>query len=426
MHASATPVELADLRLMVGHCECVQVSESLEAVHARFAQHPYEFMAVLDGERVLGLCSRQRIGMVLGARYGFALYSRSPVRNVLVQHTSAMLGHPISDVLATVFSRSEDTMFDDVVLVDEEGRMLGLIFARTLVRLQNALLLEKIEQLEKRQREINQKNEQMEEDLRLAREIQLALLPETLLKFSAKGDSKQGFHFYHRFQPAGVVSGDFFHLLRLSERAVGVLVCDVMGHGVRSAFITAMLRTLVEELRQFGEDPGELLTRVNAELKAILRQMGQPMFATAFYLVADLITGEMRFSRAGHPNPMHLNRAAGEVKPLRCLPGTQGPALGVFPDARYGTSFGRLATNDCLFLFTDGLYEVFDTSATEFGRDRLAEAIQRRRQSPLAELVDEVFGEVLNYSASHQFEDDVCLVGLEVSELGRHLPPLPR
>jgi serine phosphatase RsbU (regulator of sigma subunit) len=411
-----SPVEQADLREMVGHNECVQAEETLEEVHKRFAQHQFEFMAVMDGPTVLGICSRQQIGMVLGARFGFSLYSRSPVREFLVkQMTGATVGQPISDVLTKVFSRSEETLFDDVVLLDEQGRTLGLIFARTLVRLQHALVREKIQQLEKRQREINQKNEQLEDDLRLAHEIQLALLPDEFLNVPLKpAEHESSLRFYHRYKPAGLVSGDFFHVLRISDDSVGVFICDVMGHGVRSAFITAMLRALVEELRQFGEDPGELLTHVNGELKAILKQVGNPMFATAFYLVADVRRGNVRFARAVHPPPLQLNRRTGEVKPLCCLPGTEGPALGVFPTARYGNSSGSLDASDCIFLFTDGLYEVFDAASNEFGRERLTDAIHSRCAMPLQQLVDDVFGEVLTHSVNHEFEDDVCLVGMEI------------
>jgi len=158
MHdASTSPVEQADLRLMIGHRECVQAAESLETVHKRFAQHEFQFMAVLDGPRVVGLCSRQQVGMVLGGRFGFAIHSRSPVREMLVKETTAAtVGEAISEVLARVFSRPDPTLFDDVVLLDEQGGLLGLIFARTLVRLQNAFLLEKIQQLEIKQRDINQ------------------------------------------------------------------------------------------------------------------------------------------------------------------------------------------------------------------------------------------------------------------------------
>jgi serine phosphatase RsbU (regulator of sigma subunit) len=84
--------------------------------------------------------------------------------------------------------------------------------------------------------------------------------------------------------PTGDVSGDFFNVFPIGEKAAGIFICDVMGHGVRSALITSMIRGLVEEHVQAVADPGELLTRVNRALAVILKQADTTMFATCFYV----------------------------------------------------------------------------------------------------------------------------------------------
>jgi len=89
-----------DLLRMVGHRENVQANETLQAVHKRFAQRQFGFMAVLDGVRLLGLCSRQQIGMILGARFGFAIHSGKPIREHLLGETTRVgINEPISRVL---------------------------------------------------------------------------------------------------------------------------------------------------------------------------------------------------------------------------------------------------------------------------------------------------------------------------------------
>ena len=93
--------------------------------------------------------------------------------------------------------------------------------------------------------------------------------------------------FSHRYQPASEVSGDFFTVVRLSDETAGVFICDVMGHGVRSALVTAMLRAMVEELSSEASDPGNLLTRMNRDLRIILRESDDLMFATTYYLVKE-------------------------------------------------------------------------------------------------------------------------------------------
>ena len=373
-------------------------------------------MAVLDGERFLGLCSRQQVGILLGARFGFAMYSRRPVSELLVPEiTIIRIGQPLAEVLTLTCSRPDTRLFDDVPLLDEAGHFEGIIYSRTLVRRQNELLQEKIGQLETKQKEINEKNEQMEGDLQLAREVQIAMLPSHFPDVSATGPAgKLSLHFSHRYESAGVVSGDFFHILKVADGVAGVFICDVMGHGVRSAFLTATLRALVEEMRSSGDDPAELLTRVNRELMNILKPTVNLLYATAFYLVADLVRGEIRYAKAGHPHPLRYQRAGGKVTALDCVHGAKGPALGLNARAQYCTCTAPLHAGDLLLLFTDGIYEVFDAREVEYGPERLAAGVVSRRELPLESLVEGLFTDARNHAATKMFDDDVCLVALEV------------
>jgi serine phosphatase RsbU (regulator of sigma subunit) len=189
-----------------------------------------------------------------------------------------------------------------------------------------------------------------------------------------------------------------------------------MGHGVRSAFVTAVLRALVEETRTLGNKPGELLTGINAELMHILKPMDSPLYATAFYLVADIGECQIRFARAGHPNPLVMHRQTGEVKALKCADGMQGPALGMSVNARYSCNECPLEPDTLILLFTDGIYEVFDTDEKEFGLKRLVSAFQERREQPLDAILDGLIGQARNHSATKEFDDDICLVALDTRQ----------
>lgn len=156
-----------------------------------------------------------------------------------------------------------------------------------------------------RTRELSEKNAAMEEDLRMARELQMALLPQrfpTLPRGAAHAAS--AVKFCSIFHPASSVSGDFFNVVRVSETAVGVFICDVMGHGVRAALVTAMMRALEEQLGDSAGNPGALLTEINRGLSSILRQSGTTLFATACYLIADVATSRIAYANAGHPSPL--------------------------------------------------------------------------------------------------------------------------
>lgn len=264
-------------------------------------------------------------------------------------------------------------------------------------------------------RELSAKNLEMEDDLKMAREIQLTMLPQQYPAFPRDLGSASAFQFTHRYLPTGSVGGDFFTISALSETQAGVFVCDVAGHGVRSALVTAMIRALVEELKPLALNPGEFLTKLNSDLCAILHQTGTPLLTTAFYLAADWNTGVMRYANAGHPKPLHVRRSAAQVVPILNASGKSQPALGLMEDARYQTSEILLSPDDLILLFTDGLIEVQSPNSDLYTQQLLLGAVQRRIHTPAAQLFDELLKEVRQFSGDATFTDDVCLVGVELA-----------
>jgi sigma-B regulation protein RsbU (phosphoserine phosphatase) len=263
---------------------------------------------------------------------------------------------------------------------------------------------------------LRKKNEQMEEDLKMAREIQQTMLPQKYPCFPRDaGPGETRFRFSHRYHPTGAVGGDYFNVLALSDTEAGVFICDVMGHGVRSALIAAMVWALVEELKPLGGDPGKLLTHLNRDLCAILKHTGSPTLTTAFYLVADSVTGQLRYANAGHPKPLLVHRRDGTVEALVNSDGKSRPALGLFEDAVYGTSQCPVAGDDLVMLFTDGLYEVEGRNQTLYTLEMLMENVRQHAQRPVSDLFDEVLAEIRRFAVGPDFVDDVCLVGMEVA-----------
>jgi len=272
-------------------------------------------------------------------------------------------------------------------------------------------------ELARSQAELQKKNEIMEADLKMAREIQLAMLPQQYPSFPLGAQPDQSLlQFRHRYHPTGQVGGDFFNILALAPNKAGLFICDVMGHGVRSALVTAMVRALVEELRPMAADPGQLLTRINRDIRSILQQTGTPLFTTAFYLVADLETRQITYANAGHPRPFLIHRGRGEVEILKYADGRARPALGLFENTTYPTASHPLAGGDIVMLFTDGLYEVEGPGHAEFSQDQLMEAVRRHAHLHCDELFNELLKEIPEFAQGHEFTDDVCLVGMEASE----------
>lgn len=302
-------------------------------------------------------------------------------------------------------------------LKDAQGQIIGLqgmFWDITMQKLAEERIRKAHDELARSQEELRVKNLLMQDDLKMAREIQVAMLPQqypVLPRDAAPADS--AFQFTHRYLPTGTVGGDFFSVIPLSDTEVAVFICDVAGHGVRSALVTAMVRALVQELSAFAHDPGQFMTKLNFELFTILKHTGTPVLTTAFYLVADATTGAMRYANAGHPKPLHAQRSAGQVVTLSNATKKSQPALGLFENAPYQTSQTTLAPGDLVMLFTDGLYEVHAEDQSIYTQTMLTAATHQRLVSPAALLFDELLAEVRAYSANGEFDDDVCIVGLE-------------
>jgi sigma-B regulation protein RsbU (phosphoserine phosphatase) len=307
-----------------------------------------------------------------------------------------------------------------VPLHNEGGETIGLVgIGRDITARKQAE-----EKLAQYTRELQERNAEMRDDLEMAREVQLAFLPQQFPSFPRDVPSEQSaLRFYSRYLPATALGGDFFHVAPISETAAGILICDVMGHGVRAALGTAMNRALLEELSAYAGEPGEFLTQMNRALVSILRRTRSPLFASAFYLTIDAATGRLRYANGGHPRPLLVQRAAGAVSLLENPGQRAGPALGVFGDSQYAVRETTVAAGDLLVLYTDGLYEVENAAGQLYDQPLLHQVIQARAQLPTDELFDQTVAEVRAFSATQSFADDVCLVGIEVDHF---VQPPPR
>ena len=257
------------------------------------------------------------------------------------------------------------------------------------------------------------KNEAYEEELLLAREIQQALASELFPAATAADQSHLTFG--ARYIPISGLAGDFFEVMKVSEGCYGLLICDVMGHGVRSALIVAMLRGLLEKQRAQAAEPGLFLQGLNEGLAAILERAGTTMFATAFFGVIDLASGTFKYACAGHPGPIISGQHG--VRQLASARREKGPGLGLVKGASYPTGELALAEIDRIVLFTDGVLEAENQSGEPFFENRLMEIIATKSHDPLESLLDGILSSVLAFSEGQRFDDDVCLLGIGITRV---------
>lgn len=272
--------------------------------------------------------------------------------------------------------------------------------------------------------ELALKTAEIQRDLQVAREFQEALMPRAYPQIPPP-DASDPFHltFHHVYKPASTVGGDFFDVLKLSDHRAGILIADVMGHGARSALVTAILRTLVQDLAKQTNDPAKLLAMINKRFYDVIEHGGYFIFVSAFYMIIDTEKGVATYASAGHPPPLLAERARRTVRPL--IHRLQdNPALGVFPDSHY-TSFASFMAKDDTFLFyTDGIVEARNAEGEEFGLERLCQVLARNIDVDVKRVSKAVIDAVIEFTGSSPLTDDLCLVGVTASPRGVSDPAL--
>jgi len=259
------------------------------------------------------------------------------------------------------------------------------------------------------------RNTEMEADLDMAREVQLAMLPREYPTFPAGVAPEDSFlKFSHFYRPSTTLGGDFFFILPVSNHQVGLFACDVMGHGMRAALITAIMRSMVEELKPVADNPGEFLSRMNREFMTILRDAEEFMFVSASYILFDLKAKRLVFSDAGHPNPLLTNRTLQTAIPLRDKPEPLGPAFGIVDKYHYPSIERPLAQGDGVLIYTDGITEVEGANREQYGEERLFKSAGHHLALPPDELLPAMVAEAEKFATNSTFDDDVCLVMAEV------------
>lgn len=199
--------------------------------------------------------------------------------------------------------------------------------------------------------------ERMQEELQLAATVQREFIPK-------HPPEVEGLNLGVVFRPAGYVSGDIFEFTVLDDEHVGFFLGDAVGHGVPAALLTLVIAKSLRKLdRVDGEftivEPAEALRRLNLELTD--RPGAGHRFATAVYGIINTNTREVTLAGAGHPAPMVLREGQSSVERIE----TDGPLLGVFPQAEFTEAHFTLGERDSLVIYSDGFETVYHESGAD-------------------------------------------------------------
>lgn len=221
------------------------------------------------------------------------------------------------------------------------------------------------------------RQERIAREMELAHDLQLKLLP-ALEPFSAHADVAA------RCMPAESVGGDFYHLFRLPQGRLGVVIGDVSSHGFGAALIMALAMSAISIYASEGDPPARVLQRVHDAL--IDELTSTEMYLTLFYGVLDPAAGGICYASAGHSHAFRV-RGNGSAERLAAT----SPPLGIVDLEHYGeerTSW--CAGEDLLFLFTDGLSDALGIGETA-GEEALLNAVVEARSAGTDELIERVF-----------------------------------
>ena len=275
-----------------------------------------------------------------------------------------------------------------------------------IVEMQRALT-EQTEVISATLAELQEAHAAIERDLRQARTIQQALVPERHRDFGAASVSLL-------FKPCGHVGGDLVGMFSPSRDRVAFYALDVSGHGITSAMVTARVASYLNPV--FADDnialarqverplamrhPDEVVWRLNQRLVA---DPGVDEYLTMVYATVDLAAAEIRFVQAGHPSPLLI-----PVSGAPRFVGTAGLPVGLIGEVRHETTVLRLSPGDRLLLYSDGFTEAITRTGDMLGEDGLMRLVSECGPARGTEFLDDLFWRLTQeMPAQSRLEDDV-------------------
>jgi phosphoserine phosphatase RsbU/P len=251
----------------------------------------------------------------------------------------------------------------------------------------------------------------LEEELRIARQIQMSLLPRGPLDFP-------GITMTALCVPAREVGGDYYDFFHVGDRQLGVLIADVSGKGTSAALYMAELKGLMLSLSQIYKSPRQLLMEVN---RIISENLDTRSFITMTYGLLDLAKGTMTFARAGHTPMVYLRgdvdgsqaqvlAPSGIVVGLR-IPGANEKFSELLEEERFDLHKG-----DVLALYTDGITEAMDAGSDLFGDARLSRLITEHGHLDTADLRERILREIEAFVGGADQHDDMTMILIKIEE----------
>src|SRR6202008_3384385 len=235
-------------------------------------------------------------------------------------------------------------------------------------------------------------------ELEMARQIQLSILPHSIPKLS-------GLEIAARFLPMTSVAGDFYDFIHIDGKHIGILIADVSGHGLPSALLASMLQVSLTGQAGHASEPSKVLAGLN---RALCGKFADN-FVTAAYVYVDLEKSLMRYAGAGHPPVLQWRNSTGKTAKVL----ENGLVLGMIEDAIYEALEFPLEPGDRYVLYTDGVPEAANPSEEQFGVERFMRFIENNKHLGADQFVQTFLTELSRWSgrtAEQGQQDEITLL----------------
>jgi serine phosphatase RsbU (regulator of sigma subunit) len=244
-----------------------------------------------------------------------------------------------------------------------------------------------------------EKNQIIQKELEAAKKVQQFIIP-TNFNF-IKNPLITG-----RYHPMENIGGDFFDCYALPNGDVGILIADVTGHGIPAALIVTMVKMTFSIYAPRYKSTSALLSKVNGEIKEMLLDN---QYITAFYIIYDSRKKIIRYTNAGHTNPILYRKLSNKVTLLD----TQGFFIGILDDPQYEEKAARIDDGDRLLLYTDGVTELKNIKKEPYGEKNLAKYLLRNINLSGDEFCISLFDDLMNFCYKKKTLDDLSFLNIE-------------
>ena len=249
--------------------------------------------------------------------------------------------------------------------------------------------------------------DQIENELKQAREIQLSMVP---LDFHS---SQGAIELFATLEPAREIGGDLYDFFWGDDGRLWFVVADVSGKGAPAALFMARIKTMIRLVATLYRDPdgtsgepGRIMARINDDVCSDNRQ---DMFVTVFFGVIDPRTGMLTYCNAGHNGPYVVGKDS-----IQRLQGGHGIPLGIAAKYPYATQSRQLGRGESVFVYTDGVTEAMDPEGDFFGDKRLESVLKPLAGAPARAVVNEVISSVRDFSAGAPQADDIAAMAIRL------------